>query len=222
LFASISRSALTSPSPWIAEPREHRVGGNAESRTGAPYVPPVRTAAPRDNAHSNSSSESESENDRISLAGTERGGTAIHYVLELRDSFMRRSQPVSDGANQVGPVTSKRDAGSQAKDPGISSAGKLRTKNSSDRPGSSPAARPSGKAREHKPDSPAPAPEQLTGSSEEVLPFGPLRRPASLSRPLSLQTLLRSRTQSFERMIANNREAPMTPPPTPLAHRHTI
>ena len=54
-----------------------------EPYTSAPYVPPVRTAAPRDNAHSNSSSESESENDRISLAGTERGGTAIHYVLEL-------------------------------------------------------------------------------------------------------------------------------------------
>jgi hypothetical protein len=54
-----------------------------EPYASAPYVPPARTAAPRDTAHSNSSSESESENDRISLAGTERGGTAIHYVLEL-------------------------------------------------------------------------------------------------------------------------------------------
>ena len=126
-------------------------------------------------------------------------------------SSTRLSRTLSDGANQVGPATLQRGVGSQARGPGLSAAGKRRTKNSSDRPGSSPAARPSTKARDTTPNAPATAPEQTTDSSEEafaVLPFGPLRRPVSQPRPVSLP-----RSKSFERMMSNDREVPMTPLP---------
>jgi len=172
-------------------------------------------------------------------------------------SSTRLSRILSDGSNQVGPATLKMDAGSQARVPGVSSAGKRRTKNSSDRPGSSPAARPSEKARNTKPNAPATAPARLgpvlrsakvdlgaeqnededdghadhfsctrqAGKEPQLLcfldldedpglPFGPLRRPASLSRPVTLP-----RSRSFERMISNDREVPMTPLPAPLSQR---
>jgi len=49
-------------------------------------------------------------------------------------------------------------------------------------------------------------PKEFTCSWEEGLPFGPLRRPAPVPRPTM------PRTRSFERMIANDRQAPPTPP----------
>jgi len=57
---------------------------------------------------------------------------------------------------------------------------------------------------------PAGVPKEFACSWEEGLPFGPLRRPAPVPGPVSLQTL--PRTRSFERMIANDRQAPPTPP----------
>jgi hypothetical protein len=64
------------------------------------------------------------------------------------------------------------------------------------------------RTRDTKPNAPASVPEESTDSSEEeVLPFGPLRRPDSTPRLVSLP-----RSKSFERMTTNDRQ----PPPTPL------
>ena len=62
--------------------------------------------------------------------------------------------------------------------------------------------------RDTQPNAPANVPQESTDSSEEeVLPFGPLRRPDSTRRLVALP-----RSKSFERMTTNDRQ----PPPTPL------
>jgi hypothetical protein len=57
------------------------------------------------------------------------------------------------------------------------------------------------RARDTKPNAPATVPEEMTDSSQEqVLPFGPLRRPVSMLRPgVSLP-----RSKSFEQMMIDN------------------
>jgi hypothetical protein len=67
------------------------------------------------------------------------------------------------------------------------------------------------RARDTKPNAPATVPEESTESSqEEVLPFGPLRRPILPIPGVSLP-----RSKSFERMMTNDRQ----PPSTPLARK---
>ena len=137
----------------------------------------------------------------------------------LSSTTRSHSVPVSD--TQVGQATREKDAGSQAKGAGVCTKGNRRTSYSSESksPVSSAeplwpfGALPSTLACDTHRNAPATAPGVPTGSSEQMSPGGLLPRSGS---PLSLSRGL-VRSKSFERMVANDRKCPMTPPPRPVA-----
>ena len=134
-------------------------------------------------------------------------------------SSKTRSHSVHVPDTQVGQATAENYAGSQAQGPGVCTKGIRRTSYSSEGPVSSAetlwpfGALPSTLACDTHRNAPATAPGVPTGSSEQMSPGGLLPRSGS---PLSLSRGL-VRSKSFERMVANDRECPMTPPPRPIA-----
>ena len=172
-----------------------RVVGDAESRTGGSST----RSLPEAGSQARAEAKRVHKGEKVDEKGKWSGRRVQPSAFDLQPALATPSLPP------------QKRLGCEAKGLGVSPAGQ---KGSSD---TSVISRrqtgrdyPAAMTPDTRSKAPAGVPKEFTCSWEEGLPFGPLRRPAPVPGPVSLQTL--PRTRSFERMIANDRQAPPTPP----------